>query len=128
MDDQVQVRRVLSIAQPAGGYRFDVELHCAGRSLRVLVSAAELLDFDRFQAAALEQTGHLVMAPCEPGREGPEAYRRHRRAWCNELQAATWIHPHGASSGGAIIQHKSTGAVPKPKSSQLRDESNYRHG
>src|SRR5437868_6660779 len=92
MDDRVQVKRVRAVDNATGGFRFHVELEIAQDAVQVNVSAQELLDFDRFQTAVLEQTGRLVLAPCGPGAAGPDHYRRHRRAWCDELQSAIWEH------------------------------------
>lgn len=133
MDDRVHVRRIHSLLQSGGGYRFDVEIESSGQTLHVLVDAQELLDFDRFQSAALAQTGWLVMAPCGPGAEGPDHYRRHRRVWCSELQSAVWVRepestiaakptPAAVASGAPLT------SVPKPKTPELRGQSLYRLG
>jgi hypothetical protein len=135
MDDRVHVRRIHSLLQPGGGYRFDVEIESSGQMLHVVVGAPELLDFDQFQAAALAQTGWLVMAPCGPGAEGPDHYRRHRRVWCSELQAAAWVRePEVAASATKPTRTPATSgatpnAVPKPKTPELRgQQSIYRLG
>ena len=125
MDERVRVRRVLPLAVGGGAFRFRVEIECLAKPAQVIVAAHELLDFDRFQTAVLEQTGRLVMAPCDPGFEGPEHYRRHRRTWCNELQAAVWDSPQPAAGPNA---GPSGSAVPRPKSREFKNESTYRHG
>jgi hypothetical protein len=125
MDDAVRVRRVVAIPSPEGRFRFQVEIESGAKATQVLVSAQELLDFDCFQTAVLEQTGRLVMAPCGPGAEGPDHYRRHRRVWCNELQSAIW---QGAQAGPPSRKHQAVSVVPRPKSQEHRSESPYRHG
>lgn len=134
MDDRVHVRRIHSLLQGGGGYRFDVEIQSSSQTLHVLVDAQELLDFDRFQSAALAQTGWLVIPPCGPGAEGPDHYRRHRRVWCSELQAAVWVREPEASTPIAkpvqspAASGASLTAVPKPKTPELRGQSLYRLG
>jgi hypothetical protein len=133
MDDRVHVRRIHSLLQPGGGYRFDVEIESSGQMLHVLINAQELLDFDQFQAAALAQTGWLVMAPCGPGAEGPDHYRRHRRVWCSELQGATWVREPEVATAKQQRTPAASGAtpnaVPKPKTPELRgQQSIYRLG
>lgn len=126
MDDQVHVKRVVAFAKEVSGFRFQVEIEAADKTMQIVVSAQELLDFDQFQTAVLEQTGRLVMAPCGPGAEGPDHYRRHRRVWCTELQSAIW---DGAYSDGTKPIDRSAGsAIPAPKMLDFKSDSAFRLG
>ena len=95
MPDRLQLHRIESLPIDTALFRFRVELRLGTATFRVEVDAAELLDFDKFQAAALGQTGRLIMPPCSEGAEGPDHYRRHRRVWLGELERAEWINDDG---------------------------------
>ncbi len=127
MDAKTVVDTITAVEIRPRHFSFRVQVSCSGETFTIRVNARQLLDFDSFQAAALRQTGRLVMPPCCEGAEGPDHYRRVRGNWCRELRNARWSEqPLAAASAdqlpaGALPAEQSIGSgtaghsVPAPK-------------